>query len=94
MRHRDGEIPRDLVSGVIGDFQLDRVNPSFPRAGAFRAQINSQVAGDLPIGRSVAIAVTIDRFVARDRHNLAADFAASVGRFYFCLLYTSDAADE
>ena len=80
MRHRNGEIPRDLVSGVIGDFQLDGVNPSFPRAGAFGAQINSQVASDPPIGRSISVAVTIDGFVARDRHNLAADFAASVGR--------------
>src|SRR6266496_665687 len=75
MRDKDGDIPRDLVPGVVGDFHLDRVNPSFPRTGAFCAQIDGQVAGDPPIRRRIAVATTINGFAARDRHNLAADLA-------------------
>src|SRR5881394_2269910 len=83
MRDKDGHIPRELVPGGVGDFHLDGVNPSFPQAGAFCAQIDGQVAGDPPIRRGIAVAMTINGFAARDGYNLAADHAASVGRFHF-----------
>src|SRR5438093_4315582 len=82
MRDKDGDIPRDLVPSGVGDFHLDGVNPSFPRAGAFCAQIDGQVAGDPPIRRGIAVAMTINGFAARHRHNLAADLTASFGRFH------------
>src|SRR2546428_9095872 len=62
MRDKDCYIPRDLVPGVVGDFHLDRVSPSFPRAGAFGAQIDCQVAGDPAIRRRIAVAMTINGF--------------------------------
>jgi hypothetical protein len=65
---RDGDL-RGLcarVSAAVGAGDGDRVDAAAAGAGTFAAQVDVVRIDDLPVGRRVAVAEAVDRFVAGD----------------------------
>lgn len=68
LRHRRSHFHslRGRMAAAARASNGDRVDAAGPRAGTLGAQVHVMRVDDLPVGRYVAVAESVDRLVARD----------------------------